>query len=261
MTASDAATSSWEWIFWLNVPIGLLAIPLVLTRMRESFGPDTALDLPGLALVTGGALGIVWGLVRGNQAGWSSPEVIASLTAGALLVGAFVAWEIHHRRPDRRRPRRPDRRAPADGRRAAPAGGGDGLDRADRRAGPVVLRAAGAVHHLRRRRLHGHSGRAELGGRLDGRGGARQGLRRQQHDARAGRCVRNRGRRRRLRGGGGLRLRDGVHDGFAPAIGVAAALSLAGAVAGLALPGRRGAPVATVLREIGSYRLFGDRAG
>jgi EmrB/QacA subfamily drug resistance transporter len=90
---------SWEWIFWLNVPIGLLAIPLVLTRMRESFGPDTALDIPGLALVTGGALGIVWGLMRGNQAGWSSPEVIASLTAGALLVAAFVAWERRARAP------------------------------------------------------------------------------------------------------------------------------------------------------------------
>jgi EmrB/QacA subfamily drug resistance transporter len=90
---------SWEWIFWVNVPIGLIAIPLVLTRMRESFGPDTSLDIPGLALVTGGALGLVWGLVRGNQAGWSSPEVIGALAAGALLVAAFVAWELRAREP------------------------------------------------------------------------------------------------------------------------------------------------------------------
>ena len=90
---------SWEWIFWINVPIGLLAIPLVLTRMRESFGPDTSLDIPGLALVTGGALGLVWGLVRGNQAGWGSPEVVGSLAVGALLVAAFVAWELRAREP------------------------------------------------------------------------------------------------------------------------------------------------------------------
>jgi EmrB/QacA subfamily drug resistance transporter len=90
---------SWEWIFWVNVPIGLIAIPLVLTRMRESFGPDTSLDIPGLALVTGGALGLVWGLVRGNQSGWSSPEVIGALAAGALLVAAFVAWELRAREP------------------------------------------------------------------------------------------------------------------------------------------------------------------
>ena len=76
---------AWEWIFWLNVPIGLLAIPLVLTRMRESRGPDTALDVPGLALVTAGTLGVVWGLVRGNPAGWGSPEVLGALAAGALL--------------------------------------------------------------------------------------------------------------------------------------------------------------------------------
>ena len=80
---------AWEWIFWLNVPIGLLAIPLVLTRMRESRGPDTALDIPGLALVTAGTLGIVWGLVRGNAAGWGSPEVLAALAAGALLLAAL----------------------------------------------------------------------------------------------------------------------------------------------------------------------------
>ena len=76
---------SWEWIFWINVPIGLVAIPLVLTRMRESRGPDARLDLPGLALVTGGALGLVWGLVRGNQAGWGSAEVLGALIAGAVL--------------------------------------------------------------------------------------------------------------------------------------------------------------------------------
>jgi EmrB/QacA subfamily drug resistance transporter len=90
---------SWEWIFWVNVPIGLLAIPFVLTRMRESHGPDASLDIPGLALVTGGALGLVWGLVRGNQAGWASAEVIGTLVAGALLIAAFVAWELRAREP------------------------------------------------------------------------------------------------------------------------------------------------------------------
>jgi EmrB/QacA subfamily drug resistance transporter len=90
---------SWPWIFWINVPIGLIAIPLVLTRMRESFGPDTSLDIRGLALVTGGALGFVWGLVRGNQAGWGSPEVVGSLAVGVLLGVLFVAWELRAKEP------------------------------------------------------------------------------------------------------------------------------------------------------------------
>jgi EmrB/QacA subfamily drug resistance transporter len=89
----------WEWIFWLNVPIGLLAAPLVLTRIRESFGSDTRLDIGGLALVTGGAFGIVWGLVRGNAAGWDSLEVVGTLAAGVLLVAAFIAWELRAREP------------------------------------------------------------------------------------------------------------------------------------------------------------------
>jgi EmrB/QacA subfamily drug resistance transporter len=90
---------SWEWIFWLNVPIALVVIPLVLTRMEESFGPDADLDIRGLALATGAAFGIVWGLVRGNPAGWSSPEVVASLAAGVLVAAAFVAWEARARAP------------------------------------------------------------------------------------------------------------------------------------------------------------------
>ena len=90
---------SWEWIFWLNVPIGLAAIPLALARIEQSFGGDSALDIGGLALVAGGALGLVWGLVRGNAAGWGSFEVVAALALGAALVAAFVAWELRAREP------------------------------------------------------------------------------------------------------------------------------------------------------------------
>jgi EmrB/QacA subfamily drug resistance transporter len=89
----------WEWIFWLNVPIALVAIPLAHARIRESFGPDSTLDIPGLALVTGGAFGLVWGLVRGNPAGWGSPEVLTSLAAGAALTIGFVSWQLRAREP------------------------------------------------------------------------------------------------------------------------------------------------------------------
>jgi EmrB/QacA subfamily drug resistance transporter len=90
---------AWEWIFWLNVPIGLALIPLVLTRIPESHGPDAAVDLPGLALVSGGVLGVVWALVRGNTAGWTSPEVLIALLGGLALLGAFVAVELRSRAP------------------------------------------------------------------------------------------------------------------------------------------------------------------
>jgi EmrB/QacA subfamily drug resistance transporter len=83
----------WEWIFWLNVPVALAVIPFVLGRLPESFGPPARLDLPGLGLVTAGALGVVWGLVRGNPSGWGSVEVIGALAGGAALLVAFVAWE------------------------------------------------------------------------------------------------------------------------------------------------------------------------
>jgi EmrB/QacA subfamily drug resistance transporter len=90
---------AWQWIFWINVPIGLLAIPLVLARIPEGFGADRSLDLRGLALITGAALGVVWGLVRGNDAGWGSAEVIASLGGGLALGAAFIAWQARARSP------------------------------------------------------------------------------------------------------------------------------------------------------------------
>src|SRR3954447_24234540 len=90
---------SWHWIFWLNVPLGLVLLPLALMRLEETKGPFGRVDLPGLALVSAGLFGIVWGLVRGNSVGWSSPEIVGALVAGATLVAAFVAWELRTEHP------------------------------------------------------------------------------------------------------------------------------------------------------------------
>ncbi|MGI8421396.1 MAG: DHA2 family efflux MFS transporter permease subunit [Gaiellaceae bacterium] len=90
---------SWQWIFWLNVPIGLVLAPLAFFRLKESHGPKSQLDLPGLGLASAGLLGIVWGLVRGNQQGWGSIEIVASLAAGLTVLGLFVAWELRAKAP------------------------------------------------------------------------------------------------------------------------------------------------------------------
>ena len=89
----------WHWIFWLNVPIGLALIPVAAKRLTESFGPATTLDLRGLALAGGGVLGLTWGLVRANDLGWTSTEVLAALIAGGALVAAFIAWEHRAQNP------------------------------------------------------------------------------------------------------------------------------------------------------------------
>ena len=62
-------------------------------RLEESYGPPSRLDLPGLGLVSAGLFAIVWGLVNGNDLGWTSTQTIATLGVGALLIAAFVAWE------------------------------------------------------------------------------------------------------------------------------------------------------------------------
>ena len=85
---------SWQWIFWLNVPIGLVVAPLALGRLQESRGPTDRLDLGGLGLASLGLLGIVWGLVRGNGQGWTSAEIVSALLAGAAVLVAFVLREL-----------------------------------------------------------------------------------------------------------------------------------------------------------------------
>jgi EmrB/QacA subfamily drug resistance transporter len=89
---------SWQWIFWINVPVGLALLALS-PRLEESKGPDKALDLPGLGLVSAGALGVVWGLIHGNGDGWTSTGVLGSLAAGVVLLTAFVAYEARAAEP------------------------------------------------------------------------------------------------------------------------------------------------------------------
>jgi EmrB/QacA subfamily drug resistance transporter len=83
----------WHWIFWINVPIGIVALPFVLRLLPETYGAPEPLDMPGVALITGGVVAIVWALVRANQSGWASAEIVSCLVAGAALLAAFVAWE------------------------------------------------------------------------------------------------------------------------------------------------------------------------
>uniref|UniRef100_A0AAU2VPH7 DHA2 family efflux MFS transporter permease subunit n=1 Tax=Streptomyces sp. NBC_00008 TaxID=2903610 RepID=A0AAU2VPH7_9ACTN len=90
---------SWQWIFWLNVPVGLVLLPLARLRLAESYAPDSRLDIPGTLLVSGGLFGIVYGLVNANSEGWSDPVVLASLIAGTALMGAFIVHGFRAENP------------------------------------------------------------------------------------------------------------------------------------------------------------------
>jgi EmrB/QacA subfamily drug resistance transporter len=96
-----AVTTGWSWhyIFWLNVPIGILLVPLAWWKLAESRGSQTRLDLVGALLVSGGLLGVVLGLVRGNANGWTSSSVLASFAIGVVLLAIFARWELRHDTP------------------------------------------------------------------------------------------------------------------------------------------------------------------
>ena len=84
---------NWHWIFWLNVPVGIVAVVLASLRLQESRGPEGRLDLPGLALASAGLLGLVWAVIHGNDQGWTNPQILAAFAVGAVLLILFVAWE------------------------------------------------------------------------------------------------------------------------------------------------------------------------
>jgi EmrB/QacA subfamily drug resistance transporter len=90
---------SWQWIFWLNVPIGLALMPAAASALRESRGPNATLDLPGVALASTGLLGVVFGIVRAQSLGWTSTTVVGSLAGGAVLLAGFVLWESRTSNP------------------------------------------------------------------------------------------------------------------------------------------------------------------
>jgi EmrB/QacA subfamily drug resistance transporter len=90
---------SWHWIFWINVPIGLALIPVAAILLRESHGPSSRIDLPGVTLAAGGLFALVFGLVRGQGEGWTNPIIVAALTGGVALLAAFVAWELRAKDP------------------------------------------------------------------------------------------------------------------------------------------------------------------
>jgi EmrB/QacA subfamily drug resistance transporter len=90
---------SWHWIFWINVPIGVILVPLAAHRLEESHGPSRRIDLGGLALASGGLLSAIYGLIRAQTQGWNDPVVLAALVAGVVVIGAFVAWELRSAEP------------------------------------------------------------------------------------------------------------------------------------------------------------------
>jgi EmrB/QacA subfamily drug resistance transporter len=96
-----AVTSGWSWqyIFWLNVPVGMVLIPLAWWKLSESRGVASRLDLVGVGLVSAGLFGVVLGLVRGNSHGWTSNSVLASFVVGALALVGFIGWELRSSHP------------------------------------------------------------------------------------------------------------------------------------------------------------------
>ena len=89
----------WHWIFWANVPLGVIGVLLSARLLPESRGQLVRLDVPGVALVSAGVVSLVWGLARANEVGWGSGEIVATLAAGAGLIAAFFFWESRAAHP------------------------------------------------------------------------------------------------------------------------------------------------------------------
>lgn len=83
---------SWQAIFWLNVPVALVAIPLLLVAVRESRGTWQRLDPIGTLMLGGAVFLGIWAIVHGNDDGWTSAGVLVPMVVAALLLPAYVVW-------------------------------------------------------------------------------------------------------------------------------------------------------------------------
>ncbi|MEZ1317970.1 MFS transporter [Pseudomonas fluorescens] len=90
----------WRWIFYLNLPVGLLLMAMVWRAVPESRDPQSArLDPWGSLAFSGSLLCLIWGLIEANRIGWSNPTTYARLIGGGLLLGLFVVIERLQQRP------------------------------------------------------------------------------------------------------------------------------------------------------------------
>lgn len=89
----------WQWVFWINVPVGVVTLTLCLLKMTETYGNRPQLDLPGVALAAAGLFALTWAPVRAPAVGWGSGEVLGSLIVGAMLVAVFLMWQRRARYP------------------------------------------------------------------------------------------------------------------------------------------------------------------
>jgi EmrB/QacA subfamily drug resistance transporter len=85
--------TTWQWIFWSNVPVALAVAAGSALLLTESRGSRSQLDFPGLILAGAAMFALTWAPVRAPDAGWASVEVVGALVAGVALALAFVAWE------------------------------------------------------------------------------------------------------------------------------------------------------------------------
>lgn len=83
----------WKWIFWINLPVAVIAVPLLLWAIRESKGAAGGLDLFGMVLVSGAVTAAVWAIVRASDDGWTSAPIVSAFGAAALMLVVFVFWE------------------------------------------------------------------------------------------------------------------------------------------------------------------------
>lgn len=89
----------WQWIFWLNVPLGIIIAVLTTRKVREGHRIFANIDLVGLTLATLGVFGIAQALIRGNETGWVSAPILGGLIGGTIALALFVAWERRFEHP------------------------------------------------------------------------------------------------------------------------------------------------------------------